>query len=87
MGLNLFLLLIPALSLALGQFHAVTLAVCYVIYTNINQVNHCKIELPYSPFKTLTWISAKHAIHHENMHKGNYATITLLYDKMFGTLD
>ncbi len=87
MGLNLFLLLIPALSIALGGLHAVHVAIAYVIYVQINQVNHCLVELPYSPFKTLSWITAKHAVHHENMHKGNYATITLLYDKLFGTLD
>ena len=87
MGLNLFLLLIPALSIALGGLHAVHVAIAYVIYVQINQVNHCLVELPYSLFKTLSWITAKHAVHHENMHKGNYATITLLYDKLFGTLD
>jgi sterol desaturase/sphingolipid hydroxylase (fatty acid hydroxylase superfamily) len=27
-----------------------------------------------------------HAVHHEKMRKGNYVTITLLYDKLFGTL-
>jgi sterol desaturase/sphingolipid hydroxylase (fatty acid hydroxylase superfamily) len=87
MGLNLFLLMIPALALVVGPLHVISVAVCYVIYVQINQVNHCKIEIPYSPFRTLTWISAKHAVHHENMHMGNYATITLLYDKLFGTLD
>ena len=39
------------------------------------------------PYRILTWISTKHAVHHENMRKGNYATITLLYDKLFGTLE
>jgi len=87
MGLNLFLIMIPALALVSGALHVVTVAICYLIYVQLNQINHCRIELPYSPFRTLTWISAKHAVHHENMHMGNYATITLLYDKLFGTLD
>jgi sterol desaturase/sphingolipid hydroxylase (fatty acid hydroxylase superfamily) len=87
-GVFLFVTTIPVVSLLFGTpFHAVTVALTYVIFTQLNQVNHCHIDLPYFPFKTLSWISAKHAIHHENMHKGNYATITLLYDKMFGTLD
>ena len=73
--------------LMLAPMHAATVAVAYLIYVQINQINHCKVELPYFPFKTLTWITEKHAVHHENMHKGNYATITLLYDKLFGTLD
>ncbi|MEE4661309.1 MAG: sterol desaturase family protein [Halieaceae bacterium] len=87
MGLNLFLLMTPALALVMGDLHVVTVAVCYVVYVQLNQINHCKIELPFFPYRSLTWISEKHAVHHENMHKGNYATITLLYDKLFGTLD
>ncbi len=87
MGLNLFLLLIPLLTLLMGPFHAVNVALCYVIYTQVNIINHCRVELDRFPFRTLNWITAKHAVHHENMHRGNYATITLLFDKMFGTLN
>ncbi len=36
---------------------------------------------------TLNWITIRHDAHHLDMHKGNYATITLLYDRMFGTLE
>lgn len=86
-GLNLFLVLIPLLSLVLGIFNVVTVAICFVIYTQLNILNHCRVDLDYFPFKTIRWITAKHAVHHENMHKGNYASITLLYDKVFGTLD
>jgi sterol desaturase/sphingolipid hydroxylase (fatty acid hydroxylase superfamily) len=86
-GLNLFLLLIPLLSLVLGTFNVVTIGLCFVIYTQLNVLNHCLVELPYWPFKTISWITAKHAVHHENMHKGNYASITLFYDRIFGTLD
>ena len=87
MGLNLFLLMTPAMALLTGELHVATAAVCYVIYVQINVINHCKVELPCFPFRTLHWITDKHAVHHENMHKGNYATITLFYDKIFGTLD
>ena len=87
MGLNLFLWLIPVLAWAWGPFHAAAIGLAYVIYVQLNILNHCRVELPYFPFKTLTWITAKHAVHHRNMRMGNYATITLLYDKLFGTLD
>ena len=87
LGLNLFLVMFPLLYPVLGSFHVLSVGLCYIIYVQINQVNHCKVELPYFPFKTLSWITAKHAVHHENMHKGNYASITLLYDKLGGTLD
>ncbi len=39
------------------------------------------------PHKALDYITTKHAIHHIDMSQGNYATITMLYDCAFGTLD
>lgn len=86
-GISLFMGTILGLGLALGPFHALTLSACFIIWTRINIINHNHVDLPYFPFKTLTWITRKHAVHHENMHMGNYATITLFYDKVFGTLD
>jgi sterol desaturase/sphingolipid hydroxylase (fatty acid hydroxylase superfamily) len=86
-GLGGFLITTVLLSLALGPFHVATIVISFTIFFQINQINHTFVELPYFPFKTLSWITAKHHVHHENMHKGNYATITLFYDKLFGTLD
>jgi sterol desaturase/sphingolipid hydroxylase (fatty acid hydroxylase superfamily) len=28
-----------------------------------------------------------HAAHHVDMNRGNYATLTMLYDRLFGTLE
>ncbi|HUH39205.1 MAG TPA: sterol desaturase family protein [Spongiibacteraceae bacterium] len=89
MGLGLFALTMIGYGLAMPehQLHAVSAGVATLIYFHLNVINHVHIDLPYFPFKTLHWIAAKHDVHHENMHKGNYASITLLFDKMFGTLD
>jgi sterol desaturase/sphingolipid hydroxylase (fatty acid hydroxylase superfamily) len=86
-GLGLFIASIVVLAALMGPFHIATIIVTYLIFTNINQINHVFFDLPRFPYKTLNWIVAKHHVHHENMHKGNYATITLFYDKIFGTLD
>lgn len=86
-GLGGFLLTVTLLSFALGDFQVATIVFTFVLYYQLNQINHTFVELPYFPFKTLSWITAKHHIHHENMHKGNYSTITLFYDKLFGTFD
>jgi sterol desaturase/sphingolipid hydroxylase (fatty acid hydroxylase superfamily) len=86
-GILLFMGTIVALYFVLGTFHALTLAVCYVIFVQLNTINHTRVDLPYFPFKTLTWITRKHHVHHIDMQKGNYATITLFYDWVFGTLD
>ena len=87
LGLSLFFLSIAAMATVLGPFHVITIVLLYVLYVQLNQINHTKIDLPYFPYRLLTWITVKHHKHHENMHKGNYATITLLYDKMFGTYE
>ncbi len=86
-GLALYMGSIAVLSPLIGPYHPVTIILTFVIFTQINIVNHTHVDLDYFPFKTLTWITRKHHVHHENMHKGNYATITLLYDRIFGTLD
>ena len=86
-GLALYFGSIAVLAPLLGPYHVVTVILTFVIFTQINIINHTHVDLDYFPFKTLTWITRKHHVHHENMHMGNYATITLFYDKIFGTLD
>jgi sterol desaturase/sphingolipid hydroxylase (fatty acid hydroxylase superfamily) len=86
-GLALYMGSIAVLAPVLGPYSVITIVITFVIFTNINIINHTHVDLDYFPFKTLTWITRKHHVHHENMHKGNYATITLLYDRLFGTLD
>lgn len=86
-GLGGFMLTVVVLAALMGRFHLATVVITFVTYYQLNQINHVYFKLDKFPFKTLNWIVAKHHVHHENMHKGNYATITLLYDKLFGTLD
>ena len=86
-GLALYVGSIAVLAPLLGPYDVATVVLTFVIFTQINIINHTKVELDYFPFKTLTWITRKHHVHHENMHKGNYASITLIYDRIFGTLD
>jgi sterol desaturase/sphingolipid hydroxylase (fatty acid hydroxylase superfamily) len=86
-GLALYMGSVAVLAAVMGPFHVATVIATFVIFFQLNQINHTYVDLPFFPFKTLSWITAKHHVHHENMHKGNYATITLFYDKVFGTLD
>jgi sterol desaturase/sphingolipid hydroxylase (fatty acid hydroxylase superfamily) len=86
-GVALFLGTVLGLSFVFGAYHAVTLSISFLIFTQLNIINHASIDLPCFPFKTLNYITTKHSVHHKNMHKGNYASITLFYDYLFGTLD
>jgi sterol desaturase/sphingolipid hydroxylase (fatty acid hydroxylase superfamily) len=87
-GITLFYVVTTLFCFAIGEpFHIATIVITTVIYTQINQINHCKIDLRTFPWGTLNWIAIRHDAHHVDMHKGNYATITLLYDWLFGTLE
>jgi sterol desaturase/sphingolipid hydroxylase (fatty acid hydroxylase superfamily) len=86
-GLWLFLGTIIAYRIVAGPIHVAVLVVSFIAFLEVNVLNHTYFKLPYFPYKTINWIVAKHHVHHENMQKGNYATITLFYDKVFGTLD
>ncbi len=87
-GLGLFYVVTVAMTLISGEpFHAATIIITYVTFTQLNQLNHCRIDLPYFPFKTVNYIAIMHDAHHIDMHRGNFATITLFYDWLFRTIE
>ena len=86
-GLGLFLGSIPLIAAFTGPLHAVSMAIAMLIFTQVNIINHVYVNLPYFPFKTLDYITSIHAAHHVNMKQGNYATLTMIYDWLFGTLE
>lgn len=85
-GLLLLYVSVIGVGLALGGFNTVALGIGLAFYTQINILNHTRVDLPF-PFRWATWMSKKHHLHHVNMNSGNYATILLFYDKLFGTFE
>ena len=87
-GLGLFLLSIPLVGAISGApLHAASLALATLVFTQINTLNHVYVNLPRFPFRTITWITQIHAAHHVDMNRGNYATLTTIYDWLLGTLE
>ena len=87
-GLVLFLGSIPLVALLIGTpLNAVSVAVATLVFTQVNTLNHTYVNLPRFPFKTVDRITSLHAAHHVDMQQGNYATLTMLYDWAFGTLE
>ena len=87
-GLTLFLGSIPLIALATGgPLSAYSMAVATLVFTQANTINHTFVDLPYFPFKTLDHVTSIHAAHHVDMNRGNFATLTMLYDRLFGTLE
>jgi len=87
-GLVLFLGSIPLVAvLAGGPLNAFSMAVATLLFTQLNTINHTYVNLPYFPFKTLDHITSIHAAHHVDMNCGNFATLTMFYDWLLGTLE
>ncbi len=86
-GLGLYAASIFVLSRFMGDFHVVTIVITFVAFSQINLHNHALWEAEHFPFRYLNYASRMHHHHHARFTGGNYATISLLYDWMFGTLD
>jgi sterol desaturase/sphingolipid hydroxylase (fatty acid hydroxylase superfamily) len=86
-GLGLYVATIFVLSRLMGEFHVVTIVISWVAFTEINLHNHDLWEADRFPFRYLNYAAKMHHHHHVRFTGGNYATISLLYDWMFGTLD
>lgn len=87
MGLGLYAASIFVLSRLMGPFHVATIVITWVAFSQINLHNHDLWQTDRFPFRYLATMSRMHHNHHARFTGGNFATITLLYDWMFGTLD
>lgn len=87
-GLALFMGTIALLALILGKFSVLTLLVAHVVFLSVNLHNHDLVEeAPRFPFGYWHHSAHMHHVHHSRFTSGNYATITLFYDWLFGTYD
>jgi sterol desaturase/sphingolipid hydroxylase (fatty acid hydroxylase superfamily) len=87
LGLGLYAGSIFVLSRFMGDFHVVTIVMTWIAFSEINLHNHDLWKADRFPFGYLSYISKMHHNHHAKFTGGNFATISLLYDWMFGTLD
>ena len=90
MGQVLFYVSIPIVSLIEGQpVNACSAVIATLIYVNLNILNHVWTKLPANGWldRTVDYITGVHHAHHIDMSHGNYATLTMLYDKLFGTYE
>jgi sterol desaturase/sphingolipid hydroxylase (fatty acid hydroxylase superfamily) len=86
-GLGLYVATIFVLSRFLGSFHVVTVVLTWLAFSEINLHNHTRWDEGRFPFGYLNYASMLHHNHHARFTGGNFATISPLYDWMFGTLD
>jgi len=71
----------------MGDFHVLTILITAIAYSEINLHNHDLQEVDRFPYRYLKYMSFMHHVHHSRFTAGNYATISLFYDWLFGTYD
>jgi sterol desaturase/sphingolipid hydroxylase (fatty acid hydroxylase superfamily) len=86
-GLGLYVGSIFVLSRFMGDFHVVTIVITWTAFTQINLHNHDLWTADRFPYRSLNYTAKLHHHHHARFTGGNFATISPLYDWMFGTLD
>lgn len=88
-GLCLFLFSMPIVALATQTpLNVFSMVVATFLFTQLNTLNHVYTRFPDRfPFSWIDYITGVHAAHHVDMNHGNYATLTMFYDKLFGTFE
>ncbi|MCX4244889.1 sterol desaturase family protein [Paraliomyxa miuraensis] len=81
------LALLVSCSVALGPVHPATFCVVFAVYSFLNILVHSGLNLPFFPFRALSYLARKHDVHHTSMKGGNYASLTPIFDKLFGTAE
>ncbi len=81
------LALLMLCTFLVGPVSIYSFAAVFVIYSALNILNHAGLALPFFPFRTLSYLARKHDRHHVSMRSGNYASITPLFDHLFGTAE
>ena len=87
-GLSLFLGSIPLVAAMTGApLSAYSMAVATLVFTQLNTLNHTFTDFSGTPWKLADYVTGVHAAHHVDMNHGNYATLTMFYDWVFGTYE
>ena len=81
------LLLLMLCTFLVGPVSIYSFAGVFVVYSFLNILNHAGLDLPFFPFRTLTYLARKHDRHHVSMRSENFASITPLFDHLFGTAE
>lgn len=87
LGLGLYVGTVALLRVFMGEFHIVTLVLTWIAFSEINLHNHDLQKIDRFPFKYLKYMSDMHHVHHARFIGGNFATISLFYDWLFGSYD
>ena len=80
-GVGLFL----GCTALIGPVGLSSFGLAFLIYSLLNVFIHSSIDLRFFPLRSLTALVRHHDVHHASMRSGYYASITPLWDLVFGT--
>ncbi|MCH9683153.1 MAG: sterol desaturase family protein [Deltaproteobacteria bacterium] len=81
------LALLVSCALIVGPIHPVTFVVVFSVYSSLNILVHVGLDIPVFGLRALGYLARKHDVHHTSMKGGNYASLTPIFDKLFGTAE
>lgn len=68
---------------AFGPIHVLTFQIVFFVYSNLNILIHSGLALPFGG--PVNFLTKKHHVHHQDDFAKNYASLTPLPDRIFGT--
>ncbi len=77
--------LLMSCTLIVGPVSVYSFGASFLVYSVLNILIHAAFDLPFIPFRWLSALSRNHDTHHHSMKGGYYASITPLWDYVFGT--
>jgi sterol desaturase/sphingolipid hydroxylase (fatty acid hydroxylase superfamily) len=83
--LGLFLLMLC--TAVLGPVSPAAFGVIFAVYSFLNILVHCGLDVPVFGLRTIGFLARKHDLHHTSMRGGNFASITPFWDRLFGTAE
>lgn len=83
--LVLGLVLLMAATWVVGPVHAYAFSGVFVVHSTLNLVVHSGVDFPSPLMQPFNYLARKHHEHHFNEFGRNYASLTPLPDRLFGT--
>lgn len=81
------LALLVAVAIGFGPVDVVTFAVVFAVYSSLNILVHCGLDIRIFGLRTISYLARKHDLHHTSMRGGNFASITPIWDILLGTAE
>lgn len=85
LGVGLLMASTLLVATVAGAMSAWSFGLAFLVYSVLNLFIHSAFDLPFFPFRALSSLSKNHDAHHRSMKGGFYASITPLWDHVFGT--